>query len=140
MWSILPCRKTPNFLHIGLGHQYCNFNINTFKDAPHCRVTVVARVLHACIIRDTQFFIWIQDSKPPGIWTWISRTKSGYADHWATLHWCNYFFCNKKVWSIHCGLTTIKNKHNNSENRVNDYCAWHIENQLMVLLLKCASS
>ena len=35
----------------------------------------------------TQFSIWIQDREPARIWTPISKTKSGYANHWATLHW-----------------------------------------------------
>ena len=35
----------------------------------------------------TQRKIWTQDSEPAQIWTWISGTKSGYANHWATLHW-----------------------------------------------------
>ena len=43
--------------------------------------------LHDMLIYVTSIFIWIWDSKPPGIWTQISRTKSGYANHWATLHW-----------------------------------------------------
>ena len=35
----------------------------------------------------TQFLIWIRDSQPARIWTPISQTKSGYANHWATLRW-----------------------------------------------------
>ena len=49
------------------------------------------------------YYLWIknslfdltQDSKPDGICAWISRTKSGYANHWATLHWLKLF-----VWII----------------------------------------
>ena len=26
-------------------------------------------------------------SRPAGIWTWNSKTQSGFANHWATLHW-----------------------------------------------------
>ena len=36
-----------------------------------------------------QFLIWNRDIEPAGIWTRISETKSGYANHSATLHWPN---------------------------------------------------
>ena len=38
----------------------------------------------------TQFLIWIRDKKPAGIWARISKTESGYDNHWATLHWLEW--------------------------------------------------
>ena len=98
--------------------------ITIYKGVPHCRVTVLAKVPHTCIICDTQFSIWIQDSEPARVWTWISGTKSSYANHQATLHWqvtwkvscrwLNIFVCllTSAPWclcaSAHCPISGIK--------------------------------
>ena len=65
--------------------------IDNYKDAPNWRFTLLARVLYACIIRENSSLIWIRDSKPAGIWTRISGTKSDYAKKWARLHWQLWF-------------------------------------------------
>ena len=39
--------------------------IDTYKDAPHCGVTVLARVLHTCIMCDTPFLFELEIAKQP---------------------------------------------------------------------------
>ena len=82
MWSILTHRTTTNVLYWWTSPSILQLKylfINAYKEAPNCRFYYMF-VLFVKI----QFLIWIWDSKPAG-------TKSGYANHWATLHWLVLF-------------------------------------------------
>ena len=80
-----------SFLMMWWHHQYfCNLSIYLLIPA---RMPLIAGLQYfleyyiLVLFLKTQFWIGIRDSKPAQIWTQISATKSGYANHWAILHW-----------------------------------------------------
>ena len=82
MWSILPHRM------VGLVHQYLQLKylfINTLKDAPHCRVMVLARILQLVLFVTLYWRYEFETANQPGF-------EPNYANHWATLHGQSTFF------------------------------------------------
>ena len=93
----LATENDTKFLHIdGLVHQYCNLSIYLLIPT---MMPPSATVLIACIISDTQFFIWIRDSKLPGFWAGISGTQTSHAYYRATLQRYWFFFFLAWRWS-----------------------------------------
>ena len=92
MWSILPCRTTPNFFILIDYSINTTTYVSTYLSIP-TRMPSIAGLQYLLeyymllLFVKTQFFICLWESEPAGIWTRISETKSGYANPWAILHW-----------------------------------------------------
>ena len=63
-----------------------NIYIDSYKDAPYCRVTVLAKSTTYLYYLWKHNFRFEFEYEIAGIWTGISGTKSGYAKHWATIN------------------------------------------------------
>ena len=105
-WTFLPRRVSQNLHSCWYNFIHQNYNFNGYLSPPTWLFTVTIGVAWslACIIHvlKTLFSIWIWDSKPVGIWTQISGTKSSFANHWATLHWLFHCFFLFLLSTIYC--------------------------------------